>query len=59
MTNEEQYQKELIERHDALALELREMEKQFNIKKEEYLKIQGALEMLAVLTAKPETTEQE
>jgi len=50
MKNQEDYQKELIERHDALALELREMEKSFNVKKEEYLKIQGALEMLAVLT---------
>jgi len=36
--------KELTERSDTLKTELMELEKNFNIKKEEFIKIQGALE---------------
>jgi chaperonin cofactor prefoldin len=35
---------ELTERSDKLREELMEMEKNFNAKKEEFIKIQGALE---------------
>jgi len=50
MSTEENYRKELEERATALSEELREMEVTFNRKKEEFLKIQGALEMLAILS---------
>ncbi len=40
------YAKELSERAETLREELMEHEKQFNIKKEEFLKIQGALEAI-------------
>jgi len=36
--------KELTERSETLKGELMELEKNFNIKKEEFIKIQGALE---------------
>lgn len=50
MSKEENYRKELEERSTALGEELKQMELEFNRKKEEYLKIQGALEMLAILS---------
>ncbi len=40
------YAKELSERSETLREELVEHERQFNIKKEEFLKIQGALEAI-------------
>ncbi len=39
----------LSEREKSLREEIIEMERTFNIKKEEYLKIQGALEALTIL----------
>jgi seryl-tRNA synthetase len=50
MSTEENYRKELEERSNALSEELKELEITFNRKKEEFLKIQGALEMLAILS---------
>ena len=46
MTN---YAKELTERSEKLREELQEMQKTFEAKREEFLKLQGALEMLEVL----------
>jgi hypothetical protein len=43
------YAKELTERSENLREELQEMQKAFEAKREEYLKLQGALEMLQVL----------
>jgi hypothetical protein len=43
------YSKELTERSENLRAELQEMQKNFESKREEYLKLQGALEMLQVL----------
>lgn len=43
------YAKELTERSENLRIELQEMQKNFEAKREEYLKLQGALEMLQVL----------
>lgn len=40
---------ELSQKEEELRNELMELEKQFNIKKEQYLKIQGALEALAAV----------
>ena len=40
---------ELQEKEAELRNELMDLEKQFNIKKEQYLKIQGALEALAAV----------
>ena len=40
---------ELSTKEAELRTELLELEKQFNIKKEQYLKIQGALEALAAV----------
>jgi len=39
----------LIERAKVLAESLKDLEAQFNVKKEEYLKVQGALEALREL----------
>lgn len=50
MSKEENYRKELEERSNVLSEELKQMELEFNRKKEEFLKIQGALEMLAILS---------
>jgi len=50
MSKEENYRKELEERANVLSEELKQMELEFNRKKEEFLKIQGALEMLAILS---------
>ena len=43
------HKEELTERASALQSELAEIQKQFELKKEEFLKIAGALEMLQVL----------
>ena len=43
------YQAELTQRAESLKIELQEMQKSFEIKREEFLKVQGALEMLQVL----------
>ncbi len=43
------YTKELTERSENLRAELQEMQKGFEMKREEFLKLQGALEMLQVL----------
>lgn len=43
------YTKDLTERSEKLRLELQEMQKGFEMKREEFLKLQGALEMLQVL----------
>jgi chaperonin cofactor prefoldin len=40
---------QLVKQADVLRNELMELEKQFNIKKEQFLKIQGALEALNAL----------
>jgi len=40
---------ELQEKEAELRNELMDLEKQFNIKKEQYLKIQGALEALSLV----------
>ena len=40
---------ELSQKEHELRTELVELEKQFNLKKEQYLKIQGALEALAAV----------
>ena len=43
------YQQELTQRSESLRIELQEMQKSFEAKREEFLKVQGALEMLQVL----------
>ena len=43
------YQAELSQRAESLKIELQEMQKSFEMKREEFLKVQGALEMLQVL----------
>ena len=43
------YQAELTQRAESLKIELQEMQKSFELKREEFLKVQGALEMLQVL----------
>ena len=43
------YQAELTQRAESLKIELQEMQKSFEMKREEFLKVQGALEMLQVL----------
>ena len=40
------YQRELTQRAESLKIELQEMQKSFEMKREEFLKVQGALEML-------------
>jgi len=40
---------ELTERARVLQIEIQELNKTFEIKKEEFLKVQGALEMLQIL----------
>jgi len=40
---------QLIKQGDILRNELMDLEKQFNVKKEQFLKIQGALEALSAL----------
>jgi hypothetical protein len=40
---------ELQEKESEIRAELIDLEKQFNVKKEQYLKIQGALEALSLV----------
>jgi chaperonin cofactor prefoldin len=44
---------ELSAREESLRNDLIELERQFNIKKEQYLKIQGAIEALTVIGGSP------
>jgi len=44
------YAQELTEKADQVREELIEHERQFNIKKEEFFKIQGALEAIQAMT---------
>ena len=44
------YAQELTEKADKVREELIEHERQFNIKKEEFFKIQGALEAIQAMT---------
>lgn len=46
----------LSEREKALREEILDMEKSFNVKKEEYLKVQGALEALTILEQSGESS---
>ena len=43
------HREELSERSAKLQAEIQELSKTFEIKKEEFLKVQGALEMLQIL----------
>ena len=43
------HREELSERATKLQAEIQELSKTFEIKKEEFLKVQGALEMLQIL----------
>tara|TARA_B100000945_G_scaffold317739_1_gene321179 strand:+ start:340 stop:519 length:180 start_codon:yes stop_codon:yes gene_type:complete len=43
------HQESLSQRAEVLQKEIVELQKQFELKKEEFLKVQGALEMLQVL----------
>ncbi len=43
------HQDSLSQRAEVLQKEIVELQKQFELKKEEFLKVQGALEMLQVL----------
>lgn len=43
------HREELSERAAKLQAEIQELSKTFEIKKEEFLKVQGALEMLQIL----------
>tara|TARA_B100001109_G_C18490892_1_gene302383 strand:- start:107 stop:271 length:165 start_codon:yes stop_codon:yes gene_type:complete len=43
------HKEELTERATQLQSEILEMQKNFELKKEEFLKVQGALEMLQIL----------
>ena len=45
---------ELQEKEAELRNELMDLEKQFNLKKEQYLKIQGALEALEAVGGEPQ-----
>ena len=45
---------ELSQKEHELRTELVELEKQFNLKKEQYLKIQGALEALEAVGGEPQ-----
>ena len=45
---------ELSTKEAELRNELLELEKQFNVKKEQYLKIQGALEALEAVGGEPQ-----
>ena len=40
---------ELLERSKTLQAEIQELNRTFELKKEEFLKVQGALEMLQIL----------
>ncbi len=43
------HKEELTERSNQLQVEIQELSKNFELKKEEFLKVQGALEMLQIL----------
>ncbi len=43
------HKEQLIQRSNQIQQELVDIQKSFDLKKEEYLKLQGALEMLQVL----------
>ena len=43
------HKESLAQRAEVLQKEIVELQKQFELKKEEFLKVQGALEMLQVL----------
>ena len=45
---------ELKQKEQEVRNELMDLEQQFNVKKEQYLKIQGALEALAAVGGEPE-----
>lgn len=48
----------LTQRYETLKNEILDMQNQFNVKREEFLKVQGALEALSILTPEEqETTE--
>lgn len=48
----------LTQRYETLKNEIVDMQNQFNVKREEFLKVQGALEALSILTPEgQETTE--
>ena len=43
------HKEELIQRSTQLQTEIQEIQQSFELKKEEFLKVQGALEMLQIL----------
>tara|TARA_B100000965_G_C19556394_1_gene742413 strand:+ start:1418 stop:1582 length:165 start_codon:yes stop_codon:yes gene_type:complete len=43
------HKEDLQERANSLSQEIQDLTKQFELKKEEFLKVQGALEMLQIL----------
>tara|TARA_B100000925_G_scaffold27489_1_gene18387 strand:- start:996 stop:1163 length:168 start_codon:yes stop_codon:yes gene_type:complete len=45
---------ELNQKEQELRTELMDLEQQFNVKKEQYLKIQGALEALQAVGGEPQ-----
>ena len=51
------HKEQLIQRSNNLQAELQELQKSFDLKKEEYLKLQGALEMLQVLENENNSTD--
>lgn len=50
---------ELTSQSERIREELIELERQFNVKKEQFLKIQGALEALSILGNSPEEVSEE
>lgn len=46
----------LVEREKEIRAELLDLERQFNLKKEEFLKVQGALEALTILESGTQST---
>jgi hypothetical protein len=48
-TQRENMASELVKQGDTIRQELMDLERQFNVKKEQFLKIQGALEALNAL----------
>ena len=48
---------ELLERSKTLQAEIQELNRAFELKKEEFLKVQGALEMLQILENEKGSTE--
>lgn len=58
-TKTEQMANDLIKQSDEIKEELIELEKNFNIKKEQFIKIQGALEALQFIQQQENLPEQE